>query len=91
MLNYTKILDYIKQNLGFPWQFIELKDEEILEYCEKFTIKEFSQYFPDENTIGYSLKFEGNKVPGKANEFYLSDPDRREIYTVKNVYFSQGN
>lgn len=91
MLNSTRLLDYIKLNIGFPWQFIELTDAEILEYVTKFTIRTFGHYFPDSNTIGLNLQTASNKVPNKANEFYITDPDEREILNVSHLYFGQGN
>jgi hypothetical protein len=91
MLNSSRLLSYIKGNIGFPWQFIELTDAEILEYNVNFTLKEFAHYFPDVNTIGLNLLTASNKVPGKANEYYITDPDGREILNVCNIYFSGGN
>lgn len=91
MLNSTRLLSYIKSNIGFPWQFIEMTDEEILEYVTQFTIRTFGHFFPDENTIGVSLRCASNKVPNKANEYYITDPEGREILNVSHVYFSEGN
>jgi len=91
MLNSSRLLSYIKGNIGFPWQFIELTDVEILEYVKNFSIREFGHYFPDSKTIGLNLQTTSNKVPGKANEYYITDPDGREILNVKDIYFSGGN
>ena len=91
MLNSSRLLSYIKGNLGFPWQFIELTDVEILEYVRNFTLREFSHFYPDFNTIGLNLRTASNKVPGKANEYYITDPDGREIFSVSEVVFSGSN
>jgi len=91
MLNASRLLEYIKSNIGFPWQFIELTDTEILEHVTKFTLRTFAHYFPDENTIGYDLGATANKVPNKANEYYIFDPDNREVLNVSHVYFPLGN
>lgn len=91
MLNQTRLLSYIKTNLGFPFQFLELQDAEILSYVSEFTLREFGHYFPDTNTIGLNLMTASNKVPGKANEFYITDPDGREILNVAEVVFSGSN
>jgi hypothetical protein len=88
MLNDGKVLSFVKQNLGFPFMFIELTDDQILDYIKEFTVKEFSYYFPDTNTIGYNLGVESNRVPGKANEFYIEDDRGLEILNIKNIYFS---
>jgi len=91
MINDGKVLSYIKQNLGFPFMFIELTDEQILDYIKDYTIKEFSYYFPDVNTIGLNLQIQSNRVPGKGNEWYIEDDRGLEILNVKNLYFSTSN
>ena len=91
MLNQTRLLKYIKTNIGFPWQFIEMNDEEILDYVQEFTLREFSYYFPDTLTIGLNVRSMVNLVPNKETEYYLTDPDGREILNVANIYFSGGN
>jgi len=91
MLNPNRVLTYIKENLAFPFQMIELTDENILSYINNYSKKTFSQYFPSVVTIGYEIWNPLNKVPGKANEFYLNDELGLEVYTIKNLYFSQTN
>jgi len=91
MLNQSRVLQYIKTNLAFPFQFIEYTDSQILEYTTTFTLREFSYYIPDVVTIGYNLGLSTNKVPGKANEFYIEDEQGLEILNIANIYFSQTN
>lgn len=91
MLNHSRLLDYIKTNFGFPFQFLEMQDSDILSYVSEFTLREFSQFFPDINTIGLNLQSSMNRVPEKANEYYITEPDGREILNVANVYFSGAN
>ena len=91
MLNSSKVLNYIKGALGFSWQFVELTDEEILEHITSYTMKTFAHYFPDENTIGLNVRLATNQVPTKANEFYITEPEGREILGVSHVYYSAGN
>jgi hypothetical protein len=91
MLNASRLLQFIKTEIGFPWQFIEMTDEEILDHVTKYTLRTFAQYFPDIITIGYNLGATANKVPNKANEFYLYDADNREILSIVHVYFPLGN
>lgn len=90
MLNQNKVLNYIKSNLAFPFQFIELDDNAILDYVTTNTIREYSHYFPDVTTIGYNLAYPANTVPGKANEYYIQDMQGLEIIDIKAVYFQQG-
>ena len=87
MLNSFRVVEYVKEELGFPFQFIEYNDEQILHRCQEYTLREFSQYFPDVETLGYNMSYAGNKVPGKANEFYLTDPLNLEILNVVNIYW----
>lgn len=91
MLNSSRVLNYIKSELGFSWQFIELTDQDIIDHLINFTMKTFAHYFPDTNTIGLNVQTESNKVPNKANEYYITDPDGREILSVSNIYYSAGN
>lgn len=91
MLSTTKVLNYIKSELGFPWQFIELTDDEIISHLTSYTLQTFAHYFPDENIIGLNLQTESNRVPSKANEYYITDPEGREILGVSHLYFSAGN
>ena len=91
MLNQSRLLQYIKTNLAFPFQLIEYTDTQILEYVTTFTLREFSYYMPDKVTIGYNLGLAANKVPGKGNEYYIQDEQGLEILNVANIYFSTGN
>jgi len=91
MLNPSRVLKYIKDNLAFPFNFLELTDDQILEYVKNYTLREYSHYFPDMERIGLNLTIEKNKVPGRSNEFYIYDPEGLEILNVVDVYFDQGN
>ena len=85
MINDSYVLDYIKSNLGFPFNFIEISDTEILDYVRKFTLKEFSHYFPDRARVSENLDLQKYKVPETANEFYIFDPLNLEIMNVVDV------
>ena len=91
MLNQSRVLHYIKAELGFPFHLIEYTDEQILEYITTYTIREFSYYIPDTVSIAYNVQLAANKVPGKANEFYIQDDQGLEILNVSNIFFSQSN
>jgi hypothetical protein len=91
MLNENRVLDYIKKELGFPYVHLELTDEAIMEHTKQFTIREFSYYIPELAWLGVDTSLPANKVPGKANEWYISDPQGREILNVTDIYFSLGN
>ena len=89
MLNTNRVLNYIKANLGFPYQFIEYEDNYMVEYFTTYTLRTFSYYFPDTAYLGLMLNNSANLVPGKQNEFYLIDPLNLEILGIKDIYFSQ--
>jgi|WetSurSiteA1Bulk_404760.scaffolds.fasta_scaffold00070_34 hypothetical protein len=91
MLNDSRVLGYVKHNLGFPFMHLELEDEQILEYIKLYSLREFSYYVPDVKTMSLNVQLEANKVPGKGNEFYLNEPDGREIINVSNIYFDQSD
>jgi hypothetical protein len=91
MLNDAKVLKYIKRSLGFPFMHLEWSDEEILEYVKADTIRDWSYYIPNVKKMPLNLGLEANKVPGRTNEWYLNEPDGREILNVVEIYFDQGD
>jgi len=91
MLNDSKVLNFIKRSLGFPFMHLEWTDEEILEFVKEETIREWSYYQPDVKQLGLNTQLDANKVPGRVNEFYINEPDGREILNVVDIYFDQGN
>ena len=91
MLNDYSVLNYIKRNLGFPFMHLEWSDEEILEYVKEDTIRTWSYYHPNKTTMALNINLENNKVPGKANEYFLYEPEGREILNVVDIYFGDGN
>jgi len=91
MLNPSRVLDYVKDNLGFPFMTIELTDQQIIDYFTTYTLRTFSQYFPDVNRINMNPLVETNQVSGRGNEYYVNDPEGLEILNVKNIYFDQSD
>lgn len=91
MLNPTRVLRYIKDNLAFPFNFIEIEDDKIMEYVTNYTLREFSYYIPQVQRMGLNITLDKNKVPGRSNEYYLYEPEGYEILNVVDVYFDEGN
>lgn len=91
MLNANRVLNYVKDNLGFDFMVLELTDEKIMEYIKTYTLRDFSQYFPHVNKISLNLQLASNQVPGRSNEFYINDPEGREILNVKEIYFDMSD
>ena len=90
MLSTTQVLNYIKDNLGFPFMHLELTDEKIVEYTTDHTRKEFSYYIPQVWKINMNLDSDSIKVPGVANEWYITDPQGLEILNVVDFYSTSG-
>jgi len=91
MLDDSRVLNYIKKNLGFPFMHLEWSDKEILSYVKEDTIREWSYYVPDVKKLALNLNLDSSKVPGRVNEFYINEPDGREILNIVDLYFDQGN
>ncbi len=91
MLNQTEVLEYVKDNLGWPFMFIELEDEKILEYTTKHTRKRYSYYIPQKVMTSVNTLAESNKVAGKSNEYYITEPNGLEILNVVDIYTTSGD
>lgn len=91
MLNQTEVLEYIKDNLGWPFMFLELEDDKIIDYFTKHSRKTFSYYHPQKQTLGLNTSATALKVPGRANEFYIEEPNGLEILNVIDMYTSAGD
>jgi hypothetical protein len=92
MLNESRVLNYIKSHLGFPFQFLEKTDEEIMQYVQEYTIREWSEYNPQPDRIlMLDVTAERTKVPGKQNEYYLEEPEGLEIFNVVDVYYNMSD
>jgi hypothetical protein len=87
MLNQSRVLDYIKSHLGFPFQPLEWDDEQIIHHVTEYTLREFSYYIPQLKRTNINLLAEANQVPARPNEFYLEDLDGIEILNIKEIYF----
>lgn len=91
MLNQSRVLKYVKDHLAFDFNFIEKTDDEIIEHIAEYTVREFSLYFPQKKKLNLPLNIESNRVPGRANEFYLEEPEGIEILNVVDIYFPMGD
>jgi hypothetical protein len=91
MLNQTRVLNYIKDNLAFPFMQLELEDDKIVEYFTTNTLREFSYYVPEVKTVPIDLNLDSTHVPDKQNEYYIFEPQGLEILNVVECYFDQSN
>lgn len=81
MLNKSLTLNYIKQNLSYPFQVLEMTDEEIFEYLKQYVIVKFSKYLPDVVRLGVNLKEDRHKT-NISNEFRIFDPENCSIIGI---------
>ena len=86
MLTLNKVVDYVKDNLGWPFMHLELTDEQISEYIQKNTVPEYSYYIPQVAKVPVNTELAAAKVPGVGNEFYIWDPQGLEILNIKISY-----
>ena len=91
MLSQNRVLNYVKDNLGFDFMTLELTDEQIVNYFTTYTLRTFSEYFPDVVRLGVNLLLESNQVPGRSNEYYINDTEGLEILSVKEFYFDESD
>ena len=91
MLNSNRVLEFIKTEFGFPYVNVELDDAAILHHVTEYVIREFSYYVPEIYWMSLNPTLEANQVPGKANEYYINEPQGREILNVVDIYFSEGD
>jgi len=62
-----------------------------MEQVTEYTLRDFSYYIPDVNTIPLNVQDPKVGVPNKPNEFYITDPLGLEILNIVDIYFSMTN
>jgi hypothetical protein len=91
MLNWSFILNRIKDDLSLPNQPLEKTDDEIIDYLKRNALKKFEKYFPDRNIITLNTADESVQVSNKVSTYYLFDPDDREILNVVQMDTNSGD
>lgn len=82
MLNWSFVLERVKDELQVANQPLEKTDEEIVDYLKRNALKKFERYYPDRNIITLNTSDSNVKVPGKQSMFYIFDPEDREVINV---------
>lgn len=82
MLSWSEIVEYIKENLSYPFQMLEKSDEQIIDFLKRNALKKFEFYYPQKWRITLNCSDPAIMVVDRKSEFYLIDPDEREIKTV---------
>lgn len=86
MLSWSFIIQRIKEELSLPFQMLEFKDDQIIDYLKRNALSKFTFYFPQKWRMTLNCSDPSIQVPGRHSEFYLIDPDDRQIKTIINFY-----
>jgi len=82
MLNWGFVLQRLKEEISLPFQHIEKTDDEIIDYCKRNVLKKYDYYFPQKWRLTLDTSDTDLQVPNRASEFYIIDPDGRDIYNI---------
>jgi len=82
MLSWSFIIQRVKEEMSLPFQMLEFNDEQIIDYLKRNALKKFTFYFPQKWRMTLNCSDNALKVPGRHSEFYLIDPDERQITTI---------
>ena len=91
MLTSDRVVNYVKQQLGYPFVQVEFTDEQILEYIQEYSLRELSYYIPYLKRTYLSFSDTDLKVEGRQNEFFIQDEENLEIMNVREIYFDRSN
>jgi hypothetical protein len=86
MLSWSFIVQRIKEEMSLPFQMLEKSDEQIIDYLKRNALRKFTFYFPQVWRLTLNCADPSLRVPGRYSEFFLIDPDEREIKTVTAFY-----
>ena len=86
MLTWNTVLTRIRDELCLPNHALEKSNEQIVEYLKESALRKIVDWVPDVTTVSLDTNNVGYQVPNKANEFYIVDPDDREIISVLEMY-----
>jgi hypothetical protein len=90
MLSWSFILQRVKEELSLPFQLLEKSDPQIVDYLKRNALRKFEQYFPQKWRMTLNCALPEIKVSGRTSEFYLIDPDERDIRTVTGFVPTMG-
>jgi hypothetical protein len=91
MLDWNKILRYVKGRCSLPSGYIEKNDEEIKEWILENSLETFSRYYPDVTTTGIDVG-KPEHIYYKRDKCYLiKDEEDLPIYGIKECYFPSQN
>ncbi len=82
MLTWDEVVHTIEDELALPHQYLERSRDELIDYCKRNALRKFNQYIPDKNKMGIDTRDPSVQVSGRKGEYYLFEPDGREIFGV---------
>jgi hypothetical protein len=91
MLSWSIITERIKEELSYPFQMLEKSDEQIIDYLKRNALKKFEFYYPQKWRMTLNCADPTIQVPDRRSEFYIIDPDEREIKTIVAFYPTMGS
>jgi len=90
MLSWNEVIDQIKDEISMPNHMLEKSDQDIIKYVKRKSLGILNQEKPDVNKIYINLSDPSLKVEHRINEFYISDPDDRDIIQVTEFIPAMG-
>lgn len=81
MLTWNEVIETVEEELALPHQYFERSQDDLIDYCRRNALRKFSQYIPDKNTMGLDTT-DSSVQTDKKSEFYLFEPDDREIFGI---------
>ncbi len=90
MITWSFIIDRIKEEMSLPFQMLEKTDEQLVDYLKRNALKKFTFYYPQKWRITLDCSNPDYQVDGRQSEFYLIDPDDRDILNVTDIHTTMG-
>lgn len=87
MLNWNKVMRYIRGRLALPSTFIEKSEAEIREWIVDNSLPLFSNYYPDWNRVGIVTANPSFQHPTKQNFYLIYDDEDLEVFGIRECYF----
>jgi hypothetical protein len=86
MLNWNKVLLFVKGRVSLPSSFIEKADKQLIEWVTEISIPTFSKYVPDWERCVVNPGLPYNQTD-KTNIYRFYDPEDLPIYGTRNFYW----
>jgi len=87
MLDWNKVMRYIRGRLALPSTFIEKSESEIREWIIDNSLPLYSNYYPDWERVGIVTANPNYVNPLKKNQYLIHDEEGLPIYAVRECYF----